>query len=185
MIYYQGGAERVRRLLASVPAILSGRVSDPYGVATAIQLRLGLRLMSLLQRAFLDKARGGTSEDGITWEPLKPSTVRRRRRGRRGSRHAGRVEILRDTGRLLRSLTPGVDAPGPGGEVRTPPGRVIVASNVPYAGYHHRGTRRIPSRPLWPLDGRLPAGWTRELAESLKRGILAAIVSLLEKGGGP
>jgi phage gpG-like protein len=183
VIAYAGGSKPLRRLLASLPAILAGHAPDPHGIARAIQMRLGLRLMGMLQRAFVEKARGGTGGDGVTWMPLRPSTVRGRRRGRRGSRYAGRVEILRDTGRLLRSLTPGVDAIGPEGVLRTPPGRVIVGTNVPYAGYQHRGTRRIPARPLWPLDGRLPGNWTRELAATLKRGVLAAIIDLVQRGG--
>lgn len=75
-------------------------------------------------------------------------------------------EILRDTGILLNSLSPGmvgfdgvnvsVSPPtGEGGEMQVfdlQPSGVIVGTNVPYAGVHQNGSakRKIPARPFIP-----------------------------------
>ena len=60
------------------------------------------------------------------------------------------VDIGRDTSRMFRSLAAGVED-RPSGEAeqvfQTPPGSVIVGSNVPYFPAFHR------RRPVWPLDG--------------------------------
>lgn len=88
-----------------------------------------------------------------------------------------KVDIMRDTGRLFRSLSPGVeDRPsGADGQVfETPPGRVIVGTNVVYAGYQHR------MRPLWPPDGRLPSVWWRHLLQVGVRGAARAVRLLVE-----
>lgn len=94
------------------------------------------------------------------------------------------VDILRDTGELFRSLTPGVeDQPsGADGQVfRVPPGRVIVGSNK--KPWHHAGIPgKLPTRPLWPLDGRLPAAWQQAVADAMRRGIGVAILLLLDRG---
>lgn len=181
-VAYVGSANDLRRLLQRIPMILTGRAPDPYRIARSLQLRIGLVLMSKIRQAFVTKARGGTDEAGIRWAPLLPRTVRRRRGGGRGG-----VEILRDTGRLLNSLTAGVDAPAPEGRLDVAPGRVIVGSKVPYAPVHHFGSvkRNIPARPFWPLNGKLPKGWTAAMAAALKRGLVAVLVDLLRKGVRP
>ena len=96
------------------------------------------------------------------------------------------VDILRDTSKLFRSLTPGVaDRPsGADGQVfRTPPGHVIVGTNVPYAAAQHAGRAgRIPARPLWPLDGRLPKPWADAAARAIKTGVVRAVALLVERG---
>lgn len=94
------------------------------------------------------------------------------------------VDIGRDTGTLLRSLTPGIRLDPTG---RTPPpplgatppatadgqlidlhpGRLTVGSTVPYAGKFHA------TRPLWPTDGRLPEPWKRAVGDALIRGLVA------------
>lgn len=79
------------------------------------------------------------------------------------------VEIGRDTGNLLNSLTPGVD----GNILDVDLGRVTVGTNVPYAGpFHER-------RPLWPLNGIMPDDWWTPIFRATQRGILEAIASLL------
>lgn len=87
------------------------------------------------------------------------------------------VDIMRDTGRLFRSLSPGVeDRPsGADGQVfQTPPGRVIVGTNVVYAAYQHR------LRPLWPPGGRLPEAWWQQLVKAGVRGLAQAVRLLIE-----
>lgn len=100
------------------------------------------------------------------------------------------VDIGRDTGALLRSLTPGVRLDPTG---RTPPpplgttppavddqvidmgvpGRLTVGSTVPYAGKFHA------KRPLWPTNGRLPEPWRQAMQAAVLRGLAA------EAGRGP
>ena len=87
------------------------------------------------------------------------------------------VEIMRDTGRLFRSLSPGVEDKPSGAEGQVfemPPGRVIVGTNVAYAGYQAR------MRPLWPPDGHLPAAWWQYLLRVGVRGLARATVLLVE-----
>lgn len=173
-------SEEVRQLLRSVPAILAGHAPDPYGIARALQLRLGVALLSKIQQAYVAKARGGRGDDGIQWRPLKASTVAGRRRGKAD----GVPEIGRDSGRTLSSFSPGQDGKpsgAPGQVLETPPGRVLVGTAVPYAGYQHRGTRRTPARPFWPLDGSMPPAWSRALADQLRQGVAQAIQDVLAK----
>lgn len=94
------------------------------------------------------------------------------------------VDILRDTGELLRSFSPGVeDKPSgaPGQVFQTPPSRVIVGTNK--KPYHHAGIpRRLPARPFWPTDGRLPEAWAVAILAAMDRGLVRAISLLVERG---
>lgn len=79
------------------------------------------------------------------------------------------VEILRDTGVLFNSLSPGVLIPG--GEYRSSEddqifelnaGKIIVGTNVLYAATHNYGdaSRGIPRRQFLPdNDGQVPEVW--------------------------
>jgi len=89
------------------------------------------------------------------------------------------VDILRDTAILLNSLSPGLE----GNILRTEPGAAIVGTNVPYAGYHHHGTSRMPQRRLWPEADKWPEKWNALLGKRLVEGL----VELLKKaiGGQP
>jgi len=69
---------------------------------------------------------------GAPWAPLK------RRTGK----------ILQDTGRLKNSFTPRATADG-----------FRIVTNVAYAQYHQRGTRRMVARPLVPTGTHLPDAW--------------------------
>lgn len=74
------------------------------------------------------------------------------------------VEILRDTGRLLGSLSPGL-VTNPDQRFEVGPGSVTLGSNVTVEGgwnlsrIHHNGTATIPARPLWPDWDRWPEEW--------------------------
>jgi hypothetical protein len=84
------------------------------------------------------------------------------------------VEILRDTGILLNSLSPGQLGGGSAGMTYRKPGGdggdeqifetiangVIVGTNVPYASVHQDGStkKKIPARPFLP-KGNAPAVW--------------------------
>jgi hypothetical protein len=102
-------------------------------------------------------------------------------------------EILRDTGILLNSLSPGaigsdgvnltVSPPrGEGGDLQvfdlTPAG-VIVGTNVPYAGVHQNGSRKrnIPARPFIPnvVPDKWLERWTGAVLPSLTVAIRQAV----------
>lgn len=83
---------------------------------------------------------------------------------------AGDVEILKDTGVLFGSLTPGVlqgfhysKPTVPGGEDQifdVNPGEVILGTSVEYGHHHQHGTSRIPARPFLPVKAEdVPAIW--------------------------
>lgn len=179
-VYFRGSRPQLRRLLADLPAIAGGRDADPTGAVRGLQLRVGMVALSLIKEAYVTKARGGTDAAGLFWPPLADSTIRRRRRGGQKS------EILRDTGRLLNSLSPGVS--GPSGstdqvfEVR--PGEVVVGTNVEYAKYHHDGTSRLPQRRLWPEPSSWPRAWWDQLAVAARTGLIR-LVALLAGGSPP
>lgn len=91
------------------------------------------------------------------------------------------VDMCRDTSRYFRSLSPGVDdrPSGADGQVfETPPGRVIVGTNVAYAEHQAK------MRPLWPAGGKLPDAWWRHLMQVAVRGAMRA-ASLLVGGWRP
>jgi hypothetical protein len=94
------------------------------------------------------------------------------------------VEILRDTGELFRSLSPGVeDRPSnaDGQVFRVPTGRVIVGTNK--KTWHHRGIPgRLPSRPLWPLNDAIPQAWWPAIQTATMRGLQVAIAEVLRNG---
>jgi phage gpG-like protein len=78
------------------------------------------------------------------------------------------VEMLRDTGRLLNSIQPGVlgaNGDYSGGEDQQfdlSTGRIVIGSNVIYANAHQDGVpeRNLPARPFFPVyDGQIPNEW--------------------------
>jgi len=79
------------------------------------------------------------------------------------------VEMVRDTGKIFRSLSPGVeDRPYKGKDsdqqvFEVPTGKVIVGTRVPYASRQHA------MRPFWPE--RIPAVWWDAIKKSLARGL--------------
>jgi len=184
-ITFRGSRADLRRILATIPQVLSGRVPDTYGIAQAVQLRAGVALLSQVQQDFLIKSRGGVGRDGIQWRPLQARTIARRRQGPKRSRRKGKpsaVDILRDTGELLRSLSPGVDdrPSGADGQVfATAPGRVIVGTNK--KPWHQRGNRNLPARPMWPNNGRIPAAWWQAINLAAMRGVVRAVVLLTQR----
>lgn len=190
-VTFRGSRAELRELIRSIPAILSGRAPDPAGVARGFQLRLSMSLLSQCQADFLTKSRGGCGQDGITWAPLKGSTIARRAgkerkalKGGRGSpAFAGNRDILRDTGRLFRSLSAGVEetpAGNPDQVLRLGRGEVIVGTNVPYAAYHQYGTARMPARPFLPVDG-IPAAYQPALFAAAGRGLIRVLQLLIDQ----
>lgn len=89
------------------------------------------------------------------------------------------VEILRDTGILLNSLSPtilmganahaGLNESGSDQETRYSDGRLTVGTTCAYAKYHHydkNGVGGKGRRPLWPPDDEIPDAWTRDWTEA-------------------
>lgn len=82
------------------------------------------------------------------------------------------VEILRDTGILLNSLSPGVNSNDQ--VFRVGLGEVIVGTNRKWAAVHHHGSKdgRIPQRRLWPPVEKWPQKWWIDLLEQVHSGLL-------------
>lgn len=198
-IVFRGSRPALVRALAAIPTVLAGKAPDTVGAGRGLQLRLSQSLLSQVQQDFIVKSRGGVGRDGVKWSPLSPKTVARRTRTKgevaafKKAKASGKkvtalefygsrtVDILRSSGRLLRSITPGVDgsATGPDQLVRTTPGGVAIGSNVPYAAVHQLGTKYVPARPFLPVNGRIPDAYMGSLGLAAARGVARAIVLLL------
>ncbi len=247
-VEFHGTKAEAVELIRSIPALLAGRVPDPFGVARRVQLRVGVALLSQVQQDFITKSRGEVGRDGIQWPPLKPETIARRRVTAKERKAAGltrankyrgnmtaaqdaawrkrfwevlrglrldlgdkaakaaaaraawalvkekfgyktqvelfggrQVDILRDTGDLFRSLTPGVDATPSGAEgqlFEATPGGVRVGTNR--KPWHHKGVAgKLPARPLWPLDGSIPPAWRPALNDAASTGVAEVAAELL------
>lgn len=89
------------------------------------------------------------------------------------------LDIMRDTSRLFRSLSPGVeDRPYEGEDsdeqvFDVAPGRVTVGTNVPYASRQHA------MRPLWPTDGTIPAAWWPAILLAAQRGLVRMVALMV------
>ena len=100
------------------------------------------------------------------------------------AKYGGRaVEILRDRGLLLNSLSPGISSTE--SVFRVGPGEVIVGTNRKWAGCHHRGTRTIPQRRLWPAPSRWPNSWWSDIMDQARQGILDIAAFLIRRIVGP
>lgn len=109
----------------------------------------------------------------IAWTVLK-SEGAKTRLGTFGGRS---VEILRSSGTLFRSLTPGVeDRPYTGADAdkqvfEVPRGSVIVGTKVPYASRQHA------TRPLWPAA--IPPPWWTAIKLAFGRGLVKVFGAFL------
>lgn len=92
-----------------------------------------------------------------------------------------KVDILRDTGLLLNSLSPGVGSAEQVFRVGT--GEVVVGTNRKWAAVHHHGSKdgRIPQRRLWPDPARWPVSWWLDIAETARSGLVDITLYLLRK----
>lgn len=112
------------------------------------------------------------------------------------------VEILKDTGILYNSLSPGaIDLSGtagssglagssgvtgppgvPGQVFQLIPGSVIVGTNVPYARRHHFGdpSHNLPARQLWPYDGQpWPDRWRKLILTRVLEAIPKIVAAMI------
>lgn len=105
------------------------------------------------------------------------------------------VEILRDTGILFNSLSPGLlqgaryqKPTDQGGEqqiMETFPGELIVGTNVPYATTHQRGdpSRNVPARPFLPGDNYpVPQIWWDRWLRAANAALVSSIQILFRRG---
>ena len=109
-----------------------------------------------------DRFRSATDPEGAAWKPLAASTVARRRK--RSDR------ILQDTGILKNSITATSNAKS-----------ITFGTNVPYAGPHQFGTRKMPRRAFLPvgLDGKSfpDVGPAKALVDRIARYIRAYVMT--------
>ena len=127
------------------------------GIMRDMLKQWAVRYRSFAQTRFHKLSKGGGG-----WPALKPATIRRRRKGRSGSKasKAGNVAaILRDTNTLFIALDPvfqgkpgaveqnipfGVRV-GYGGPQKHPGGKASIAD---IASFHQEGTDVLPARPI-------------------------------------
>ena len=94
-------------------------------------------------------------------------------------KYGGRkVEILRDTGLLLNSLSPGT---GSAEQVfRVGGGAVIIGTNREGAAAHHSGIPgRLPQRRLWPSVDRWPQSWWGDILDAAKQVVFDLAMQLI------
>lgn len=237
----------INRIISRAVAMMTGAHASPGAswASRGIWQRVGIQALSLVRKAFLLKAAGGTDDCGERWKPLSPATIAYSRRhpglppgkeraskrpsyaltdelreewwglygtalrkykGDKG--HAAAVawvilkqnhgsvttlmsqygntpvEILRDTGALTNSLTPGVVGSKPKDQVfRVQPGAVVVGTNRKWAGVHHEGSKdgRIPQRRLWPAPSRWTSRWWDLLLQQARGGMTDLVKFLLQR----
>lgn len=158
------------------------------GLLTAAQLRQWRQIYArnlkwLSANMPLGEAKGKAA--AIAWARMKEQGARTKL-DVFGSRQ---VEILRDTGILFNSLSPGLLAENgadatytaaPNQVVESGVNDLIVGTSVPYATYHHNAQNPRRRRPLWPEPDRIPATWQEDFAETAGRGIAQAVILLTE-----
>lgn len=95
-------------------------------------------------------------------------------------------EILRSTGLLLNTLTPGIPGSVPGQVFRVEQNAIIVGTNRKWAWVHHNGSTdgRIPQRRLWPEPEKWPARWWDLIGTQAREGLIDVVIYIL-RGGRP
>jgi hypothetical protein len=90
------------------------------------------------------------------------------------------VEILRDTGLLLNSLSPGIGNPNQ--IFQTGRGEVIVGTNRKWAAVHHYGIPgKTPQRRLWPDPRNWTSAWWEQIIQSGREGLLEVALFMLQR----
>jgi hypothetical protein len=97
------------------------------------------------------------------------------------------VEILRDSGLLYNSLSPG--APIGGVSRATPPrvadqvfrierAAVVVGTSRRHALVHHEGRGHVPQRRLWPAPATWPTAWWDNILAEAQKGIVDIAIEI-------
>jgi hypothetical protein len=121
----------------------------------------------------------------IAWARMKEAGVKTKIK-ELGER---KVEILRDTGLLFNSLTPGTIMESAGSANYSPanehqvykhlPKKIIVGTNCSYAKFAHNAKDPKRRRRLWPDE--LPEAWTKRINTQVRRGIVQSIMELTKR----
>lgn len=153
---------------------VTGTARGSKGVLTPAQITAWNKIFARNMR-WLEKRHGDKEAkkiaSSIAWKYVKEKMGARTVQDVFGSRQ---VDILRDTGELLKSLNPGV-----GAVMENTGGYIAIGTNK--KPWHHAGTSRIPTRPFWPPGGVLPDTWWQAMIEEYRQGVLEAIVSILAR----
>lgn len=89
------------------------------------------------------------------------------------------VEILRDTGLLLNSLSPGYSIDQVFHVAR---GEVIIGTKRKGAAAHHTGVPgRLPQRRLWPEPRKWPPAWWRDILQEAQNGLVSITEQLIRE----
>lgn len=240
IVYVRATRANVRKIIQKAIDAASGKNGDAHDAAMAMQVRIGMTALAYIKDAFVVKARGGTDASGLSWPPLKKSTIAYSRRHpgvpspkqraafrpswmltekqkarwwaiyriqlarfkgdkAAASRNAWavlkregaktligvygdtKVEILRDTGLLLNSLSPGVNPGSVEHQIfQATPGEVIIGTNRKGASAHHNGIPgRLPQRKLWPDPDDWPKEWIDDIQDQAAQGFTEILFYLL------
>lgn len=70
VVYFRGTRAEAVAIVRQIKDALTGKVSDPTGLARGVFNAIGLKLLSEIKDDFIRKSEGGTGEDGVKWPPL-------------------------------------------------------------------------------------------------------------------
>jgi hypothetical protein len=187
-----------RRSVQNLLRQLSNLSSGSSQLGKALLIRMGLAALANIQRNFALKAvPGGTGEDREQWHPHAPATIRKRMakavKGKSGKRRAkaaaAQILILRDTGLLFNSLTPGISTGGHMPDRKAhqvfqlDPGSVTIGTSRVGALYNHEGRLpHLPQRRLWPAPRDWPKAWWSDVLSQGRQGLLEVAQAILSRG---
>lgn len=92
-----------------------------------------------------------------------------------------KIDILRDTGELMESLTP---RSGSARAIfRVLPGQVELGTSRPHALAHHLGVPKInlPQRRLWPPIDRFPDSWWYDILSEIQSGVVELTLQVVRE----
>lgn len=183
IVYTTGTRAAVTLAIAHLPGVASAGGS----ASNSIMQEVADVLLKHISEAFIVKSRGGTDETGERWAPLSPKTIASRLRKKSKVRHPtppfdkyarSQVDILRDTGKLLKSLTPYTSSSEKVFSVSQ--SSVIIGTRRKGAAAHHRGIPgRLPQRRLWPPQSNWPSSWWSDILEVTRKGVVSTLTDLI------
>ena len=93
------------------------------------------------------------------------------------------VDILRDTGAMLRAFTPGVgDRQSWEGKQIFDVGYGQVTVGNREKPWHQLGGGRLPARPSWPQDNVIPDAWWPPIVGAAERGLRDGMIEMIRRG---